>query len=156
MGMYRPLRGILFLYECVRLAALVWAVGLTTPAGEGAAFPVLVYGVANALFLLMALFVRLDPIRYGVYVPLYTAGKVIAAVAALGWCVFSRGQIVNAVFMGDYSMLTTLGLLLCIALGDILSACGGAVLNRRLQRGEAALPPEAADPVAINPVEYEL
>ncbi|GHT55303.1 hypothetical protein FACS1894109_01580 [Spirochaetia bacterium] len=154
MGMYRPLRGILFLYECVRFSALVWAVGLTT--GEGAAFPVLVYGVANALFLLMALFVRLDPIRYGVYVPLYTAGKVIAAVAVLGWCVFSREQIVNAVFMSDDSMLTALGLLICIGLGDILSVCGGAVLNRRLKRGEAVLPPEAAEPAAIKPVEYEL
>jgi hypothetical protein len=137
--MYRPLRGILFGYELVRLVALVGVIGLAPPAGEGVAFPTLVYGTANALFVLMALFVWLDPLRYEAYVPLYTAGKVISVVSVLGWCIFSLERIFNAVFMHDSGILIVLGSLLCIALGDILSVCGGAALLRKLKMSK--LPP---------------
>jgi hypothetical protein len=147
MKVYRPLRGILLIYELFRLAVLVLA-ARAAPAGEGAAFPSLVYGAANALFLLMALFVWLDPFRYGVYAPLYAAGKLISAVSALGWCVFSWQRIVNnVVLIEDSGILTVTGLLLLIATGDILSACGGAILIRKLKR-EASLQPVAAGPIA--------
>ncbi|GHT65531.1 hypothetical protein FACS1894110_07640 [Spirochaetia bacterium] len=117
-------------------------------------FPVLVYGAANVLFLLMALFVRLDPQRYGAYVPLYTAGKVISAVSALGWCVFSWERIINAFFMNDPESFIWIvgGSLLFIAAGDILSACGGVALVWKLKQVEAAVfQPIAAGPIAAEP-----
>jgi hypothetical protein len=163
MGTYRPLRGILLVYELIRLAALISAIGRTAPAGEGVVFPALVYGGANALFLLMALFVWLDPLRYEVYVPLYTAGKVISVVSALGWCFFSLERFFNAAFTHDSGIFITLGLLLCITLGDILSACGGAALSRKLSKlrrmevfagtaiaGTAIAETTAAEPEAAN------
>jgi hypothetical protein len=124
------------------LLALIGTIGQAAPAGEGVVFPALVYGAANALFLLMALFVWLDPFRYGVYVPLYTAGKVISAVSALGWCVLSWQRIITAFFMNDSGIFMALGSVLCIAVGDILSACGGAALTRKLKMAEL--------PAAVN------
>jgi hypothetical protein len=144
--MYRPLRGGLFVYELVRLGMLVEAVGLAAPTGEEVVFPALVFGAANALFVLMALFVWRDPLRYGVYAPLYTAGKAISVIAALGWCVVSWQRIVNTIFINDSDILVVLGLLMCIAAGDILSACGGAALIRKFKRAEPALPPPANAP----------
>jgi hypothetical protein len=148
MGMYRPLRGILLGYELVRLAGLVWAAGQVAPGGE-AVFPALVYGAANALFLLMALFVRLDPVRYGAYVPLYTAGKVISVVSALGVFFVDLDRIFNPIFIDDSGILVIL-LLLCIALGDILSVCGALALSRKLHKLKGAEASAAAEPGAAN------
>ncbi|GHV89833.1 hypothetical protein AGMMS50268_03360 [Spirochaetia bacterium] len=112
---------------------------------EGAVFPALVFGAANALFLLMALFMWLDFVRYRAYATLYTAGKALTAVSALVWCIFSRAQITNAVYMDDTGFLVVFGGLLAVIAGDMLSLCGGAALLNKLKRVDAALQPAAAE-----------
>jgi hypothetical protein len=140
MDVYRPLRGGLFIYEVARLCLLAGVMGGAAPGGEEALFPVLATGAANALFLLMALFIWLDLGRYKAYIPLYTAGKALTVIAALGWCFFSRQKIFAAVLANTPGVLVMLGSLLCTTLGDILSVCGGAVLLVRLNREEETYP----------------
>jgi hypothetical protein len=139
------------MYELVRLFVLAKFIG---PGAEGTVFPWAAFGAANGLFLLMALFIWLDFGRYGVYAPLYTAGKVLAVVSAAGWCVFSRAQIINAIFMDESGILMALESLLAITAGDLLSAVGGAALSNKRKQLEAAerivLRPEAAE--AVPPV----
>jgi hypothetical protein len=86
-----------------------------------------------------------------VYVPLYTAGKVISAAAVLGGCGFSGQRILNSPFTDNPDMLIVLGLLLLIALGDSFSACGGVVLLRKLKRAGAATEPSASVSAASLP-----
>jgi len=56
---------------------------------EGAApFPWLALIAPGAMFLLMALFWRLNIARYRVYGPLYLAGKGLSVVTAIFWLFF--------------------------------------------------------------------
>jgi hypothetical protein len=135
MGSLRPLRGILFAYELVRLLVLIGVFAYRGPVGES--FPWLAWLVPNALFPLMALFFCVDGAAYGAYAPLYTAGKVMSVVTALGWYVFSallypaRG---DAVFftLGE-NILPFLGGALFVTAGDLFSIAGGLLLTRRLK-----------------------
>jgi hypothetical protein len=131
MKMYRPLRFCLLLYEFVRLFALLWVVGGAAPREE--AFPWLVYGTANALFLFMALFLVVDMSWYRSYIPLYTAGKTLAAFSAMGWVFFSRVRLTLAIIEGDPGALALLGGVLGIAGGDLLSAAAALALGQKLK-----------------------
>jgi hypothetical protein len=138
MNIYRPLRFCLLIYELVRLLTLLWV-------AEGAApqedlFPWLVYGTANVLFLFMALFLLLDMSWYRPYIPLYTAGKMLAAFSAAGWVFFSRVQLTLAIVEGGPGILALLGGVLGIAGGDLLSAAAALALGQKLKDWK---PPEA-------------
>jgi hypothetical protein len=131
MKIYRPLRFCLLFYEFIRLFTLLWVVGGAAPQED--AFPWPVYGTANALFLFMALFLLVDMSRYRSYIPLYTAGKILAAFSSIGWVFFSRIQLTLAIIEGSPGILVLLGGVLGIAGGDLLSAVGALVLGRELK-----------------------
>jgi hypothetical protein len=133
MAEYKPLRTVLFIYELLRLVTLLGVVGGLAPAGGSVFFPLpwLFYAVPNALFPLMTLFVRLDGFSYRPYVPLYTAGKVIAAAVLLGWAVFSFQEILPALAMNPGGAFFVLGSLVFMLAGDLFSIAGGAVLCRK-------------------------
>jgi hypothetical protein len=137
MKIHRPLRFCLLFYEFIRLFTLLWVVGGAVPQEE--AFPWLVYGTANALFLFMALFLLADLSRYRSYIPLYTAGKMLAVFSAMGWVFFSRVQLTWAIMEDSPGILALLGGVLGIAGGDLLSVAGALVLSRKLKNWK---PPE--------------
>jgi hypothetical protein len=131
MKIYRPLRFCLLFYEFLRLFTLLWVVGSVAPRED--LFPWLVYGTANALFLFMALFLLVDMSWYRPYIPLYTAGKMLAAFSAMGWVFFSRFQLTLAVVEGKPGILALLGGVLGIAGGDLLSAAATLALGQKLR-----------------------
>ncbi|MDR1636282.1 MAG: hypothetical protein LBR93_02990 [Treponema sp.] len=131
MKIYRPLRFCLLFYEFIRLFTLLWLVRGAAPWEDP--FPWLVYGTANALFLFMALFLLVDLSWYRPYIPLYTAGKMLAAFSAVGWVFISRVQLTLAVVEGRPEILALLGGVLGIAGGDLLSAAAGLALGKKLK-----------------------
>jgi hypothetical protein len=135
MKIYRPFRFCLLFYEFIRLFTLLLVVRGAAPQEES--FPWLVYGTANALFLFMALFLLADLSWYRSYIPLYAAGKMLAAFSAIGWVFFSRIQLTLAIIEGSPEILTLLGGVLGIAGGDLLSAVAALVLGRKLKDWKA-------------------
>ncbi|MDR3192422.1 MAG: hypothetical protein LBT87_05100 [Treponema sp.] len=131
MKIYRPLRFCLLFYEAVRLFTLLWVVGSVAP--QEKAFPWLVYGTANALFLFMALFLLVDMSWYRSYIPLYTAEKMLAAFSAVVWVFFSRVQLTSAIMEGGPEILVLLGGVLGIAGGDLLSAAAALALGQKIK-----------------------
>jgi hypothetical protein len=142
MKIYRPLRFCLLFYEFLRLFILLRV--MAAAPGEGS-FPWPVYGTANALFLFMALFLVADLTGYRSYIPLYTAGKTLAAFSAMGWIFFSRLQLTAAIAGGSSEIPAFLGGVLGIAGGDLLSASGSLALGRKLKDRE--LPETEAETV---------
>jgi len=116
----RPLRTALCVYECLRLAFLVGAFMLLQP--EGAApFPWLALITPGALFLLMALFWRLDMFRYRVYGPLYLAGKGFSVITTIFWLFFVESYIIRELLLSGAALFIVPGMVFFLILGDILS-----------------------------------
>ncbi|MDR2159182.1 MAG: hypothetical protein LBP23_03835 [Treponema sp.] len=143
MNDMRPLRGILFVYELVRLLALMGIFTYYDPGG--APFPWLVYAVPNVLFPLTVLFLWIDGAAYGAYAPLYTAGKVVAAVTALGWFFF-RWNADAALLVGRGDLPVIAGSALFMTAGDLFSAAAGLLLVKRLKTGRREPEPRAEGP----------
>ena len=122
-------RAGLFILECARFSFLTGIlVSILSPAsdaesGRMALFPWMVYGVPNALFLLMALFLWVNPLRYKAYNGLYISGKVLSIFAVLGWFFATRRFSSFFENMGGLSrnIFFTL-VLLCIDIFSILAA----------------------------------
>ncbi|MDR0399492.1 MAG: hypothetical protein LBH51_00940 [Treponema sp.] len=129
-GVPRILRWGLLVYEALRLAVLVRI--MAGEAGEGE-FPGIVYGAANALFLLMALFLLADLDRYGVYAPLYSAGKILSVLVLSSVGMFRRDMIMRSILARGIDFLYAVGGLAVIALGDVFSAICGVFLALRRQ-----------------------
>jgi hypothetical protein len=127
MSVFRPLKVVIFLYDLIRLPALLWVLPalLVMPETAGdIGVPLAVYAAPNALFPLMALFLLLKPAEYRPFVPLYLAGKAAAVAANLGWFFASVGRLRAALPGGVYGVLYTLGFLLFLAVLDALSVLG--------------------------------
>jgi hypothetical protein len=135
MDIFRPLRGGLFVYECLRLLYLIGSFVVLRPGGGN--FPWLVYAASNALFPLAALFVWLDISRYRLYLPLYAAGKGIGVCAMLGWLISSRWLIpLNLI---EAAPALAGWLLLC---GDSLSVAAGLIVaGKTRDLAQGAQPP---------------
>jgi len=116
----RPLRTALCVYECIRLAFLVGAFVLLQPEGE-TPFPWLALIAPGAMFLLMALFWRLNMARYRVYGPLYLAGKGLSVVTAMFWLFFLKSYMINEVLFYEAALFVAPGIVFFLILGDILS-----------------------------------
>jgi hypothetical protein len=97
------------------------------------------FGAANALFPLMALFLLADFRRYGVYASLYTAGKILGVIALVSGGIFWRDSIIQAIMIKGVSLAYILGGLLGIAMGDLLSAGGGFLLARFSKQAETVM-----------------
>jgi hypothetical protein len=96
----------------------------------GEEFTVLAYGTANALFPLMALFLLVDFRRYAAYAPLYTAGKALMVIVLLGSGFFWWNRIIQSIMARGEVLLYSVGGLLGIAVGDLISAGAGILLIR--------------------------
>ena len=114
MGMNRPLGAGLFIYECLRLLALVVFL-LVSPLLDPIGKPYSVYMSSNALFPIMALFMWLRFDEYRNYFALFIAGKIIAMVSFFVWEVFSFiGLMESGYAMGSLALFGG-GALLCLA-----------------------------------------
>jgi hypothetical protein len=129
------LRWGLLLYEILRLALLarIMASGIW-----GEDFAILAYGTANALFPLMALFLLVDFRRYAAYAPLYTAGKALMVMVLVGSGFLWWNRIIQSIMAKGEVLLYSVGGLLGIALGDLVSAGAGILLIRCSRPGKTA------------------
>jgi len=116
----RPLRTVLCVYECMRLAFLVGAFVLLQP--EGAiVFPWLALITPGAMFLLIALFWRLNMARYRVYGPLYLAGKGLSVITVMFWIFFIKSYMIEELLFYGAALFIAPGIVFFLILGDILS-----------------------------------
>jgi hypothetical protein len=121
MEVFRPLRTALCVYEGLRLGFWVGACVIMQPEGN-TVFPWLAAITPGALFLLMALFWRLDIARYRIYCPLYLAGKGLSICTTMFWLFFSRNDMIRGLIFNGSLLIIILGMMFVIMLGDILSA----------------------------------
>jgi hypothetical protein len=85
-------------------------------------FPWLVMVVPGAMFLLIALFLRLNMDRYLVYAPLYLAGKGLSIITTIFWLFFTKSYIINDLLFDRAALYIMAGIILFLLLGDIVSA----------------------------------
>ncbi|MDR0554549.1 MAG: hypothetical protein LBG76_07115 [Treponema sp.] len=136
MEVYRPLRAVLFGYDCVRLLLIVGFILPVVPfpgISGGMTFPYLVYAAPNALFPLMSLFVWRRFSTHRSYIMLYTAGKSIVLAAALGWILSSWRELFPMLLVQDSTGLITLIGCGALVLGDAGSVAGGILLKKNPQ-----------------------
>jgi hypothetical protein len=104
----------------MRLAFLVGAFVLLQP--EGAVpFPWLALITPGAMFLLMALFWRLNRTRYRVYAPLYLAGKGLSIITVMFWIFFVKGYMIKELLFSGVALVIVPGVVFFLMLGDMLS-----------------------------------
>jgi hypothetical protein len=127
----------------MRLVVLVQVFRLAGPGGGGT-FPWLVYAAPNALFPLMTLFLWRSFSRCGAYAPLYTAGKCVALVSTVAFCIFSRQNMYTGFYLGLAGILLVLGSLVFLLAGDLFSVAGGIALSGKVRELEASAGTPAA------------
>jgi hypothetical protein len=132
MGVYRPLRAVLFVYECIRLLFIL-GLYLFFADTEGL-FPVLPLAAVNGLFLLMALFMLHSIEVYGLYAPLYLAGKLFCIAAAKPWFSSASQGMQDWIFLERGNFWMVLGGVFFMFCGDLLSAASAAMLIFRIQK----------------------
>jgi drug/metabolite transporter superfamily protein YnfA len=121
MGKYRLLTTVLCVYEGLRLAFLVGAFVLLSP--EGAVkFPWLALISPEALFLLMAVFWRLNMPLYRAYGPLYLAGKGLSIITTMFWLFFVKSSMLRELSFYGTAIIAVLGINVFLVLGDVISA----------------------------------
>ena len=113
-------RTALCIYECLRLAFLTGAFVLLQPA-ETASFPWLALITPEAMFLLMALFWRLNMDYYRSYGPLYAAGKALSIITTTFWLFFTKSSMINEVSLYNAAMFLIPGIIFFLVIGDALS-----------------------------------
>lgn len=141
MDILKPLRAVFFFYEILRLLTLAVFFAVFSPlegAVKGGVFPYLVYITPNALFPLMTLFMWLRPADYRNYLPLYMAGKVIAAAAFYGWGIFAlRAPALERLGMANWAeTIVLLGGSFVLNLFDIFSILGSWILSKKINKME--------------------
>jgi len=121
MEVFRLRRTALCIYECMRLAFLVGAFKLLQPEGM-AVFPWLALITPGAMFLLMAVFWRLNMVRYSSYCPLYLAGKGLSIITTMFWILWGKSSMIRELFLHVMALFIVPGIVFFLVLGDILSA----------------------------------
>jgi len=134
MNLYRPLGAGLFLYECLRLLALVFFL-LFSSLESAVSGSYTVYMSPNALFALMALFIWLRPEEYRNYITLYIAGKFVFLISFYSWEIFTLRD-----FIRDENFIKNIVLLgggALISLADILSVWGAWAISKKYRSAPA-------------------
>jgi len=108
------------MYECLRLTFLIGAFVLLQPAGI-ASFPWLALITPGAMFLLMALFWRLNMDRYRSYGPLFIAGKGLGIITTIFWIFFVKSSMIREMFLSDTALFLIPGIVFFLVIGDVLS-----------------------------------
>lgn len=159
MFIYKPLRAALLVYEILRFSVLAFLFAFFSPL-EGAVlagvFPYLVYLTPNALFPMIALFLFIGFPEYKNYLPLYTAGKLIAVITFYVWCIVSLRPLLDEHLLGLDPENFHRGFVLLsggfiLGMTDLFSVFGSFFLLRKVQsfRPEAAAPENNYDEAAI-------
>ncbi|MDR0452391.1 MAG: hypothetical protein LBH15_05060 [Treponema sp.] len=134
MGVYRFLRGGIFVYDLLRLIVMLEVVvlfALPADGSGGAAFPLLAYMAPNALFPMMAFFFWLRPEEHRPYIFLYLSGKIVGIMANLGWLAFSFwNTALNLTVQGDFRSRLFVGSVFAMVALDGFSVLGGFLLDR--------------------------
>ena len=120
MEVFRPLRTVLCVYECMRLAFLVGVFILLQPEGA-AAFPWLAVITPGAMFLLMSLFWWLNMSIYRSFSPLYLAGKGLSIITTMFWLFFANNDMIKELLFNQTAVFVTPGIVFFLVLGDIAS-----------------------------------
>jgi hypothetical protein len=118
-------------YEVLRLVFLVGAYTIMQPGG---AFPWLAAITPGALFLLMALFWRINLARYRLYCPLYIAGKGLSVIITVLWLFFAQNDMIRGLLFDGSVLIIIPGIALFFLLGDMLSAWFVAKMMRNSER----------------------
>jgi hypothetical protein len=131
-----PLRFSLFLYDLLRFAAIVGAVVQFGPGSNGESLgssilPWLAFASPNVFFVLISLFLWVDPERHVSYVPLYTAGKLVFACAALLWLIFSVEDVLGGMSLGASGAAGSIALSVLFIPADLVSIVAARVLRGR-------------------------
>ena len=121
MEAFRPLRTGLCIYEGLRFVFLVGAFLLLQPESKPA-FPWLAAITPGALFVLIALFWRLNLARYRVYSPLYLAGKGLSVATTMFWLFFLRSDTMREMLQHSLVLIIAPGIVVFFMLGDLFSA----------------------------------
>ncbi len=114
MASRRPHRFVVFALEALRLALVLTAASVSD-SGTAAAF-----AAPNALFVLIALFVWLDPDRYDPFRALYAAGKLISAAALGMWLLRAFPDSVGMGLVADSDRLVAFASVAPVALYDLV------------------------------------
>jgi hypothetical protein len=120
MEVFRLHRTALCVYECLRLAFVIGACVLLQPAGT-ISFPWLALITPGAMFLLMALFWRLNMDRYRSYGPLFMAGKGLGIITTIFWLFFIKSSMIREMFLSDAALFLIPGTVFFLVIGDVLS-----------------------------------
>jgi hypothetical protein len=120
MEVFKFPRTILCAYECLRLTFVIGAFVLLQPEGT-VSFPWLALITPGALFLLMALFWRLNIDRYLSYGPLFMAGKGLSIITTIFWIFFVKSSMIRELFLNDAALFLIPGIIFFLVIGDILS-----------------------------------
>jgi len=130
----------LFVYECMRLVFITGVFMVLQPEAE-TPFPWLALVTPGALFFLMALFWLQDP-RYGLFCPVYLAGKGFSVITFALWLFFTGNDMIKGLLYGYLARYLAPGAVFFLLLGDMLSVWtvimivkGGKASNNR-QREE--------------------
>jgi hypothetical protein len=94
---------------------------LLEPAGS-VSFPWLALITPGAMFLLIALFWRINISHYTVYAPLYIAGKGLSIITTLFWIFFAKSYMIRELILDNTASFIVPGVVLFMLLGDVLSA----------------------------------
>ena len=85
-------------------------------------FPWLAVITPGAMYLLMALFWRLNMPRYQLYCPLYLAGKGLGVATTLFWLFFANSGTILKLSIDGRVLSVLAGIVIFLLLGDTLSA----------------------------------
>jgi hypothetical protein len=129
----------LFIYDFIRLLLMLGLLTFLPPLGnmDGTAFPYLVFAASNALYPLMSLFLWLKLEDYIPYLPLYAAGKFIAAAAAFAWFFLSAPKLAAHPALDWTGVLAALVFDMVIIAADTGSACGALLLKSKISPAKA-------------------
>jgi hypothetical protein len=120
MGTFVASRSGLCLYEGLRFFFLIGVFLFLEPIGN-VNFPWLAMITPGAMFLLIALFLRLNLDRYLVYAPLYLAGKGLSVITTIFWLFFAKSYIISDLLFNKAALYIMVGIVLFLLLGDIIS-----------------------------------
>ncbi len=155
MGSRRSLRFLLFVFDALRLVAVVSVLSalralFSGPGGASFGVPAVAFAAPQALFPLMALFSWLDPERYAPYPPLYAAGKAISAAALVAWLIDSADDALLALGLGNTGVVLLVAVAALVLLYDLVSAGLAVYLVRRDAEAAASASVPVSAPVAAS------
>jgi len=128
----KPLHISLFILDALRLAAILTALSsYQTSSSELGNFGsyAIAYAAPQTLFLLISFFLWRSPLDYKPFLPLYTAGKTISAIAVGSWLLRVLPSAALALGLGNTGTLNLLGVSAIVVVLDLLTVLFALLLS---------------------------